>query len=662
MRQLNSIDQSRYLLIDYTEPKVEIIRKVYDFIGLSDFNEQEVTSALYAGNTSLKEGVNPEDYFPHYKEWSEEQFERFFDIAIDSMRALGFDKKVIRKKPQGFGEWWLEKERDANWYKEIYDYRPYSHEVFKKWFAHINQRVANIESIIDVGCGISYGYQDLFKDHDYIGIDLSKQAIQFAVTQNQNSRHKYLCFDIIQETANKKADLVFSQGSIDNVYDMDAFLRSMARMSNSLLYINNYRGYFKSMERHRYLWDPSMRVFFNDISPIQIENVLSKEGFKTILIFPQITNRDDIHSETTIIASRKEFPENDLMAHHDISFEFKDYIVKPSELTFDQIVDAVNKNCSNYSENGLDLVNSLEYFEKILDDLQNLSKLCLGSMEELATNRSEVNVGLRVDVDMDVVAAGDMAKIANRKSIVLSFYILHTASYYGNFSDGTFRRNEKAAIIYKELEELGSEIGLHIDPLMIYLELNINGAQAIITELAWLRSLGIKVRGTSSHNAAPVYGAENFEIFRERKVRESRHLIRDYTYVPLGILSEQELGLTYEAGSPKSPISTQGPRRKFLYRKGLPSGDFLRSKEWFRKYIVDNPHNSWGYNYHIWIIGKDTWAVGGRNKLGQEVFFFDINWNSVMNFLSFVNKDEKVAFTLHPIYFGKRNEYGASIA
>jgi hypothetical protein len=130
--------------------------------------------------------------------------------------------------------------------------------------------------------------------------------------------------------------------------------------------------------------------------------------------------------------------------------------------------------------------------------------------------------------------------------------------------------------------------------------------------------------------------------------------------LPLGILDETELGLRYEANMAGPAHLTQPIDDADPYLAGLPEGDFLRDYEWFRTYLVDNPYCRWGYDYNIWLLGKDMWAIGGRDQAGKTIFHFDVSWPKVAAFLTGISFEEKVLMTLHPIYLGKRSQPGAA--
>lgn len=652
---LKQLPQDRFLIVDYTNPDVETIRKVYDFAGLSDFDPVGVSALLKKKVNSLDDRIGVQGSFPHWQNWSEELTQRFWDIAGSTMVRLGFVSNGIRPTPAGFGDWWREDSTvDPAWYASIYDYRGTSHAMFKAWCETVRSEVS---SVVDIGSGIGHGYVDYFSDKEFVGIDLSSNAVHWSEEKKLNAKHKFICADILQEKVQVRGDLVFSQGTIDNVYDIDAFVREMARMSDRYVYIANYRGYFGEMSDHRYLWDKKFRVLFNDISAKKVCDILRAEGFASVAAFPIETGREDIPVETVIVACRDQIAQEKLMAGHKLHFDFAPYRVTRAFSSTEDVVGMVNAGCAYFSDSGLGLANPLSYFAQMLQDLGVLNSRKFGSMRELLRQGSDCNTAIRVDVDMDLVAGLEMAKISSRFHLPLTFYILHTAPYYGYMHEGTFYRHEESAEIYRAMQSFGCEVGLHVDALGLYLDHNIDGSQAVEQELLWLREQQIDIRGTSAHNCAPVYGAENFEVFKGRSVRRTPYFYRGGKYIPLETLDEQALGLEYEGSLGVRASQFIDPAHN-PYLVKLPEGDFLRDPEWFKTYILANSYNEWGCGYKIWLLGKDMWVIAGASNAGDEVFEFGVEWSRVRDFVSSAPVSEQIIFTLHPIYLGARKAAG----
>lgn len=166
------------------------------------------------------------------------------------------------------------------------------------------------------------------------------------------------------------------------------------------------------------------------------------------------------------------------------------------------------------------IAGSLHDFASLLHALNRLPRVRFVTHRELLGEKCPpgvVRVALRHDVDTDIVAGIEQARIEHELGIPATWLVLHTAPYYGAIDPGTgeFRRHDAMAPIYKEFQTLGHEVSLHTDPLGLYQLHGIDGSEALSVELAWLRSLGLNIFGTTAHNHRPTYGAENYEVFTD---------------------------------------------------------------------------------------------------------------------------------------------------
>ena len=247
------------------------------------------------------------------------------------------------------------------------------------------------------------------------------------------------------------------------------------------------------------------------------------------------------------------------------------YFVQDAGLTVEEVGMIVNgAQYDTYSHDykvGLKLnkfvVNPLYYYKELLIELLKINDSLFHTMEDVLSDntvsKDNKNYVIRHDVDGDIFAALEMAKIENELGIRSTYYILHTAYYYGYIKDGVFFRYDCMANIYKEIQDLGHEVSLHTDPLLLYQDYCLDGAQAVVKEIEWLRSRGIKIPGSAAHNNPTVYGAQNFEIFEGRyrnfifpgnnkaKIIKEDEVFFNGKWAPLHVLSENDLGLCYEA-------------------------------------------------------------------------------------------------------------------
>lgn len=205
------------------------------------------------------------------------------------------------KKPSDYGKIWIEHQGGLDWYTWMYNERIGQHESLMEWIKFINGQ-SEIRSVLEFGCGMAVGYAEFFKNVRYVGLDISDRLIKWCRENRPNPLHKYIACDFISQGFPDKFDLVFSQGTIDNVYDMNGFVSAAVRASSNWIYITAYRGYFPELPQHRYYYSENEGCFYNDLSPNQIFELLLKLGCRNIAILPSYTGNTAIKYETLIIA------------------------------------------------------------------------------------------------------------------------------------------------------------------------------------------------------------------------------------------------------------------------------------------------------------------------------------------------------------------------
>jgi hypothetical protein len=206
---------------------------------------------------------------------------------------------------------------------------------------------------------------------------------------------------------------------------------------------------------------------------------------------------------------------------------------------------------------------------------------------------------LRHDVDGDLLGALLCGEMLASLGVQGSFYILHTGPYYGEWRQDEqgpfFARHASLGAVYKRLQDLGHEVGLHTDGLGVYLNHGVDGAQAVRAELAWLNEIGVEVTGTAAHNSFETHNACNSAVFRGRSlippnhtlykgVKVSRWSTMNGVRYPLGTIDERAVGLVYEDNDVYGQVgsgyrdllyaSTYGHEKVFIYSwRDLASGD-----------------------------------------------------------------------------------------
>lgn len=295
------------------------------------------------------------------------------------------------------------------------------------------------------------------------------------------------------------------------------------------------------------------------------------------------------------------------------------------------------------------LANGFSYYQYVVQALAELPEATLTPLSEFAgqSNAGGKIIGLRHDVDGDPETAVRCARFLSRNGWAGSFYLLSTSGYYGEISNGVFIRNPLVKEWVKALAVAGSEIGLHNDALNLCHQ-GYDGIKALIAEITWLRSMGIRIQGTVAHNSGPIYEAENFEIFADR-VLWPRSVSTAYGNVlPLGAVRMSDLGLTYEGtfSVPRADIDTRKAHAFF----GDKEASKLRSEEWMRAFLHDNPSCLHELDVQLWLIGRDEWVIAGARGRVDE-FAWLVSFEEVRKFLRGLRGNRRILAALHPEYF-----------
>jgi hypothetical protein len=159
---------------------------------------------------------------------------------------------------------------------------------------------------------------------------------------------------------------------------------------------------------------------------------------------------------------------------------------------------------------------------------------------------SKVIVGLRHDVDFNPFKALEMAKIEKVYGIRATYYFLATAEYYGNFRNNKIVRSTGIEDLLKEIHKTGSEIGIHNDLLTIMIVYNLDPFLFNQEELAFYKSLKIRINGTAAHGSPLAKTTiPNYQVFSDFAKSESlEYQGKKYS---LGKHSLKEYEFKYEA-------------------------------------------------------------------------------------------------------------------
>lgn len=332
-----------------------------------------------------------------------------------------------------------------------------------------------------------------------------------------------------------------------------------------------------------------------------------------------------------------------------ITSEYSNFDPYVADVCLDHDLDQLVSVSKRYKET-LNLSNEYSYYQRFLDYLSSNQDCDIQPLRDMLEPLppEKFRLCIRHDMDIEPFSSLQLSRSLFEAGIQGSFYVLHTAEYYGKLEEGRFKRYSYVpAMLLAMQEKYGCEVGLHNDALWVYTRWRMDGASAMTSELQALRDEGIRIVGTAAHNSAPVYGAENFEIFSGRASLDRKLLNRDGLKIPLQSLRENDWGLAYEANYPKL-IARSNKEMLNDYLSNLPV-DAARNMDWMRTYLLDNPHCRWGADYNLWLVGIDTWVISGHMEF-DPLFLWDVSMETVKGFLDEVKPGRKVVCHIHPFY------------
>lgn len=181
-----------------------------------------------------------------------------------------------------------------------------------------------------------------------------------------------------------------------------------------------------------------------------------------------------------------------------------------------------NYNFKKYDEFIKHLSSSDRFMLVTQKDFKNVS----------ATNK--VIISLRYDIDDNIEEAVRFAYRENKYGIKSTYYVLHTAGYYGVTDVNYFKRNNKVAkYLFKMQNDYGQEIGWHNDLVTIQIVYNLDSRVFLRNELEWLRGNGVNIYGTNSHGSGYCYQYHYVNAyFWNHTIGSSEGNFYNWIYVP----------------------------------------------------------------------------------------------------------------------------------
>ena len=182
----------------------------------------------------------------------------------------------------------------------------------------------------------------------------------------------------------------------------------------------------------------------------------------------------------------------------------------------------------------------------LIDELAKDRYLCIAGKDFHKTVAPDkVVVYFRHDMDIAPFNGLKMAKEEKKRNLRGSYYVLHSALYYGRKRPGAVERYAAMDELYKEIYANGHEIGVHNDLFSMQLTNGIDPVKFQAAELEYYKSIGIPVTGTVCHGGViNAWGLNNTWIFSDfGKTGEYTHKGKVYSY---GTRSVKDFGFDYE--------------------------------------------------------------------------------------------------------------------
>ncbi|CAB4960692.1 MAG: methyltransferase domain-containing protein [Actinobacteria bacterium] len=271
---------------------------VADALGLA-VDDQFWGTHFPQGGNSIADHVHhiPDDqYMP---EWTGEQEHDFNSVAQPMMRALGYAPHIRRRpEPQSFGSIWRAPAADRDWYTWMHDSRPESHRFLCDWFA---KEARDSESFLEVGCGAGVFFPqwiiDKFPEATYTGVDLSATAVALARRHSRFSGKDFESIPVSELLGSERFDVVFSQATVDNVPDIDAFVHDMIRLSRRWVVFSCSRETIETSD-HEYEYVDAAGYFSNRVSIPALNQLMTSFPecvWRLVRIRAKVSGVDEAH-------------------------------------------------------------------------------------------------------------------------------------------------------------------------------------------------------------------------------------------------------------------------------------------------------------------------------------------------------------------------------
>jgi len=207
-------------------------------------------------------------------------------------------------------------------------------------------------------------------------------------------------------------------------------------------------------------------------------------------------------------------------------------------------------------DNGVNLKNPVfNYvtYENFLSYLSSSDHFLIVPIKDFksTTSKDRVVISLRHDIDDNINASVKFAYRERKYGITASYFVLHTAKYYGKKVGAVFVRNDNVIYFLKAIQDtFDQEVGFHNDLVTLQLMYEIPSREYLKEELAYLRGNGINIVGTTYHGSpySYIYQYSNSDFWTEYSTTADEYITKGFNTIKIEKDSLTSYNFLYEGG------------------------------------------------------------------------------------------------------------------
>jgi hypothetical protein len=184
---------------------------------------------------------------------------------------------------------------------------------------------------------------------------------------------------------------------------------------------------------------------------------------------------------------------------------------KEENIFYNEADDSIQINEKISIDNGYKLRSpkfNLIIYDDFLNYLSSSDHFLIVPLKDFknTVSNDKVVISLRYDIDDNINASVKFAYREHKYGIKSTFFVLHTAKYYGDTRKMYFRRNDNIQYYLKKIQDsFDQEIGFHNDLVTLQVIYGIEPKEFLKNELEWLRGNNINIVGTTYHGSTYCY-------------------------------------------------------------------------------------------------------------------------------------------------------------